>query len=170
MNILIRLFRKDRETIDIIFTVRYLQEKCQEQNVDPRMLTFCGLTWYPEKTIDLERRPLPTGNRTWAAASGGKRMFYMTFVDLNKAFGRVSCDGLWKVTAKFVCRTRFIAMVWQFHDDMIARVQNDGENLWQMEEARLCTGTDTFQHDSLSHAYTWFPELWWWLFNQILLW
>ena len=27
-------FRKDRETIDMIFTARQLPEKCQEQNVD----------------------------------------------------------------------------------------------------------------------------------------
>ena len=27
-------FRKDRGTIDMIFTARQLQEKCQEQNVD----------------------------------------------------------------------------------------------------------------------------------------
>ena len=36
-------FRKDRGTIDMIFTARQLQEKCQEQNVDLYM-TFVGLT------------------------------------------------------------------------------------------------------------------------------
>ena len=34
-------FRKDRGTIDMIFTARQLQEKCQEQNVDLYM-TFVG--------------------------------------------------------------------------------------------------------------------------------
>ena len=29
--------------------------------------------------------------------------------------------------AKFGCPAKFIAMVWQFHDGMLARVQNDGE-------------------------------------------
>ena len=29
--------------------------------------------------------------------------------------------------AKFACPAKFIAMVWQFHDGMLARVQNDGE-------------------------------------------
>ena len=29
--------------------------------------------------------------------------------------------------AKFGCPPRFIAMVWQFHDGMHARVQNEGE-------------------------------------------
>ena len=52
---------------------------------------------------------------------------YMTFVDLTKAFDTVSRDGLWKIMAKFGCPLRFIAMVRQFHDDMQARVQNDGE-------------------------------------------
>ena len=36
-------FRKDRGTIDMIFTARQLQEKCQEQNVDI-YLTFVDLT------------------------------------------------------------------------------------------------------------------------------
>ena len=36
-------FRKDRGTIDMIFTARQLQEKCQEQNVDLYM-TFLDLT------------------------------------------------------------------------------------------------------------------------------
>ena len=80
-------FRKDRGTIDMIFTARELQEKCQEQNVD----------------------------------------LYMTFVDLTKAFDTVSRDGLWKIMSKFGCPPRYITMVRQFHDDMQARVQNDGE-------------------------------------------
>ena len=36
-------FRKDRGTIDMIFTTRQLQEKCQEQNMDLYM-TFVDLT------------------------------------------------------------------------------------------------------------------------------
>ena len=36
-------FRKDRGTIDMIFTARQLQEKCQEQNVELYM-TFVDLT------------------------------------------------------------------------------------------------------------------------------
>ena len=80
-------FRKDGGTIDMIFTARQLQEKCQEQNVD----------------------------------------LYMTFVDLTKAFDTVSREGLWKIMAKFGCPAKFIAMVRQFHDDMLAKVQKDGE-------------------------------------------
>ena len=52
---------------------------------------------------------------------------YMTFVDLTKAFDTVSREGIWKIMAKFGCSTKFIAMVRQFHDGMLARVQNDGE-------------------------------------------
>ena len=51
----------------------------------------------------------------------------MTFVDLTKATDTVSRDGLWKIMAKFGCPARFIAMVRQFHDGMLARVQNNGE-------------------------------------------
>ena len=77
-------FRKNRGTIDMIFTARRLQEKCQEQNVN----------------------------------------IYMTCVDLTKAFDTVSREGLWKIMAKFGCPAKFIAMVRQFHDGMLARVQN----------------------------------------------
>ena len=52
---------------------------------------------------------------------------YMTYVDLTKAFDTVSREGLWKIMAKFGCPTKFIAMVRQFHDVMLAWVQNDGE-------------------------------------------
>ena len=52
---------------------------------------------------------------------------YMTFVDLTKAFDTVSREGLWKIMSTFGCPAKFIAMVRQFHDGMLARVQNDGE-------------------------------------------
>ena len=52
---------------------------------------------------------------------------YMTIVDLTKAFYTVSRKGLWKIMAKFGCPTKFIAMMRQFHDGMLAWVQNDGE-------------------------------------------
>ena len=51
----------------------------------------------------------------------------MTFVDLTKSFDSVSREGLWKIMAKFGCPAKFIPMVRQFHDDMLARVQKDGE-------------------------------------------
>ena len=86
----------------------------------------------------------------------------------------VSRDGLWKIMAKFGCLARFIAMIWQFHDGMLAWVQSDGEyskpfpcNKWS--QARLCTGTSTVQHDVLRHALRCFSGLWWWLSYQIPL-
>ena len=51
---------------------------------------------------------------------------YMTFVDLTKAFDTVSREELWKIMAKFGYPAKFI-MVRQFHDGLLARVQNDGE-------------------------------------------
>ena len=48
---------------------------------------------------------------------------YMTFVDVIKAFGTVSRNGL---RGRFGCSPRFITMVRQFHDGMQARVQNNG--------------------------------------------
>ena len=50
----------------------------------------------------------------------------MTF-DLTKAFDTVSREGLWKIMAKFGCPAKFITMVQQFHDGMLARIQTDGE-------------------------------------------
>ena len=51
---------------------------------------------------------------------------YMTFVDLTKAFDTVSREGFWKIMAKFGCPAKFITIVQQFHDGMLARIQNDG--------------------------------------------
>jgi hypothetical protein len=52
---------------------------------------------------------------------------YTTFVDLTKAFDTVSREGLWKIMAKFGCPDRFINIIRQFHDGMMARVLDDGE-------------------------------------------
>ena len=51
----------------------------------------------------------------------------MTFVDHAKSFDTVNREGLWKIMTKFGCPTKFIAVVRQFYDGMLARVQNDGE-------------------------------------------
>ena len=47
----------------------------------------------------------------------------MNFVDLTKAFNTVRREVLWKTIAEFGCPAKFIAMVRQFHDGMLARVQ-----------------------------------------------
>ena len=51
----------------------------------------------------------------------------MTFIDLTKAFDTVSREGLWKIMTNFGCPAKFIAMVWQFHNGMLARVKKNGE-------------------------------------------
>ena len=51
----------------------------------------------------------------------------MTFVNLTKAVDTVSREGLWKIMAKFGCPAKFIAIVRQFHNGMLAMNQNGGE-------------------------------------------
>ncbi|BHF63255.1 hypothetical protein SprV_0200624700 [Sparganum proliferum] len=50
---------------------------------------------------------------------------YSTFVDLTKAFDTVN-RGLWKIMQIFGCPERFIQMVRQLPDDMMARVTDSG--------------------------------------------
>ena len=52
----------------------------------------------------------------------------MTFVDLTKAFDTVSRNGLWKIMAKCGCPEKFVAIVKQFHDGMMARVLDNGNS------------------------------------------
>ena len=49
---------------------------------------------------------------------------YLTFVDLTKAFDSVCREGLWRIMAKFGCPQKLITMVRQFHDGMMASVQD----------------------------------------------
>ncbi|BHF61921.1 hypothetical protein SprV_0100490100 [Sparganum proliferum] len=51
---------------------------------------------------------------------------YSTFVDLAKAFDTVNREGLGKIMRKFGCPERFIEMVRQLHDGMMARVTDNG--------------------------------------------
>ncbi|BHF85824.1 hypothetical protein SprV_1002899700 [Sparganum proliferum] len=51
---------------------------------------------------------------------------YPTFVDLTKVFDTVNREGLWKIMQKFGCPERFIQMVRQLHDGMVARVTDNG--------------------------------------------
>ncbi|BHF77315.1 hypothetical protein SprV_0602041900 [Sparganum proliferum] len=51
---------------------------------------------------------------------------YSTFVDLTKAFDTVNREELWKIMQKFGCPERFIEMVHQLHDGMMARVTDNG--------------------------------------------
>ncbi|BHF72040.1 hypothetical protein SprV_0401510300 [Sparganum proliferum] len=51
---------------------------------------------------------------------------YSTFVDLTKAFDTVNREGLWKIMQKFGCPKRFIQMVRQLHDGMMAQFTDNG--------------------------------------------
>ncbi|XP_076462069.1 uncharacterized protein LOC143294580 [Babylonia areolata] len=91
-------FRAELETVDMmIFAVRQLQEKCQEQHSD----------------------------------------LFMTFVDLTKAFDMVSREGLWKIMEKFGCPNKFITIVQQFHDSIMVKVLDDGD---ESEAFRVTNG------------------------------
>ena len=82
----------------------------------------------------------------------------MTFVDFTKVFDTVSHEGLWKTMAKFGCPAKFIAIVRQFHDGMLARVQNDGEFSDPFPVTNgVKQGFNTVQHDAFCHAYRCFP-------------
>ena len=52
---------------------------------------------------------------------------YSTYVDLTKAFDTVSREGLWRIMVRYGCPRKFIAIVRQLHDGILARVQNNGE-------------------------------------------
>ena len=52
---------------------------------------------------------------------------YCTYVDLTKAFDTAGRDGLWRIMAKYGCPQKFVAIVQQLHDGMLARVQDNSE-------------------------------------------
>ena len=52
---------------------------------------------------------------------------YSTYVDLTKAFDTVSRERLWRIMAKYGYPRKFIAILHQFHDEMLTRVQHNGE-------------------------------------------
>ena len=80
----------------------------------------------------------------------------MTLVDLTKALDTVSRDGL---MAKFGCPPRFIAMVWQYHDGMQARVQNDGEYSESFEVTNLVKQCCVMAPTLFSYAHEWFSTI-----------
>ncbi|XP_062905812.1 craniofacial development protein 2-like, partial [Mobula hypostoma] len=52
---------------------------------------------------------------------------FVTFVNLTKTFNTVSREGLWKIMEKFGCPSKFITIVRQFHDGMMVKVLDDGD-------------------------------------------
>ncbi|BHF64268.1 hypothetical protein SprV_0200727000 [Sparganum proliferum] len=55
-----------------------------------------------------------------------RTQLYSTFLELTKAFDTVNREGLWKIMQKFGCPERFYQMLRQLHDDMMARVTDNG--------------------------------------------
>nr|VZI34518.1 unnamed protein product [Spirometra erinaceieuropaei] len=51
---------------------------------------------------------------------------HSTLLNLTKAFGTMNREGLWKIMQKFGCPKRFIQTVRQLHDDIMARVTDNG--------------------------------------------
>ena len=69
--------------------------------------------------------------------------------------------GTFEIMTKFSFPAKSIAMVWQFHDGMLASVQNDGEFSDPFPvingKARLYTSFNTVQYEVFCHAYRCFP-------------
>ena len=77
---------------------------------------------------------------------------YSTYVDLTIAFDTVSRNGLWKIMFKFGCPAKFISIVRQLHDGMMARVQDNGEASEAfpvtngIKQGRMCPCSHSIQH------------------------
>ena len=100
--------------------LKRLNEHLEQSGLLPE--SQCGFR-KDRETIDM----IITARQLQEKCQEQNKGLYMTFVGLTKAFDTVSREGLWKIMAQFGCPTKFIAMVRQFHDGMLARVQNDGE-------------------------------------------
>lgn len=54
------------------------------------------------------------------------KYLYMAFIDLTKAFDKVTRELLWDVLGKFGFPPLFVSVLYKFHDGMMARVISDG--------------------------------------------
>ncbi len=59
-----------------------------------------------------------------------KKVLYITFVDLTKAFDTVSRQGLWKILEKLGCPPKFLTMIIQLHEGQLGQVRHS-DNLLQ---------------------------------------
>ena len=51
---------------------------------------------------------------------------YAAFVDLTKAFGTVSCDGLWTILARLGCPAKYLIVLSQLHEGQQGQVKHNG--------------------------------------------
>ena len=51
---------------------------------------------------------------------------FMVFIDLTKAFDSINREGLWKILVKLGSPPRVVNIIRSFHDDMMARVSDNG--------------------------------------------
>ncbi|XP_060770241.1 uncharacterized protein LOC132881605 [Neoarius graeffei] len=82
-------FRAGRSTVDMNFSLRQLQEKCQEQ----------------------------------------RRLLYIAFTDLPKAFDLVSRKGLFALLQRTGCPPKLLKVIMSFHGYMQGVIQYDGSSL-----------------------------------------
>ena len=106
-----------------------LGRSLQEFYLTDKMNTLNRQGFYQKASVDSEKTidMIFTARKLQEECQEQNMDLYMTFVDLTKAFDTVCRAGLWKIMANFGCLTKFIAIVRQFHDDMLAPIQNNGE-------------------------------------------
>ena len=110
------------------------------------------LTWSAQQGSFQRNARYRTWTSTWPLLTLPKHLTQSVV----RVFGK-----LWR----FGCPTKFIAMVRQFHDGMLAQVQNDGEfsdPFPVTKQARLCTSPNSVQHGVLCHAHRCLPGWWQW--------
>ena len=110
-------FRKDRGTIDMIFTARQLQEKCQEQNMDLDMI-FVDLT----KAVDTGSREalwkISNGEAVprWYACTDPKRWWVFWSIPCAKWCQARLCTSPNFVQHDVLCHTHSCFLGWwQWH-------------------------------------------------------
>ena len=81
-------FEAERSTIDMVFSLRQLQERCHKQ----------------------------------------KRLFYIAFIDLTKAFDVVSRSGPFTLLQRTGCPSKLLRIITSFHENTKGTVHYDGSS------------------------------------------
>ena len=61
------------------------------------------------------------------SAKNKHNLLFIVIIDLMKALDTIWCKGLRKIMAKYILSKNFIAIVKPFHEEMVARVLDEGE-------------------------------------------